>query len=351
MTARLKGRISSAEREPTRQVVGSPRDVGRTPRQFVVGCYRRSTAARPVPWCASSCRSELCTCEQDCDRDGLALDFARMGVIGLGAAGTAIAALVGKYNVGQVCACDPNRRARNHQARTDPMRSDRGGISGADARSERQDCQAMTNNRRASKSHGLGITGTDHEFDRLVPSELRHLSNVHWTPVSVAIRATSLLDPKSGSRVLDIGAGVGKQCAVGALSSRAHWFGIEQHAVMVSAAKRLAATLGVADRTTFIHGDAFSIDWTDYDGLYLYNPFKISSAQLGSERERHRDIARVQERFEAMGSGTRIVMLHGFGGVMPSSYELVHQERLSSSELDLVLWTKRFPRQARVRLS
>ncbi len=42
---------------------------------------------------------------------GLALDFARIGVIGLGAAGTAIAALVGRYGVGQVLACDPNPEA------------------------------------------------------------------------------------------------------------------------------------------------------------------------------------------------------------------------------------------------
>ncbi len=151
--------------------------------------------------------------------------------------------------------------------------------------------------------------------------------------------------------MLDIGAGVGKQCAVGALSSRGHWFGIEQHGVMVSTARGLAATLGIADRTTFIHGDAFSIDWADYDGLYLYNPFEISLMQPGSARDRERDVARVQERFESMRAGTRIAMLHGFGGVMPSSYELVHQERLAGAELDLVLWSKRFPRRTIKRLS
>jgi malate dehydrogenase (oxaloacetate-decarboxylating) len=42
---------------------------------------------------------------------GLALDFARIGVIGLGAAGTAIASLLGRYGVGQVLACDPNADA------------------------------------------------------------------------------------------------------------------------------------------------------------------------------------------------------------------------------------------------
>ncbi len=49
---------------------------------------------------------------------GLALSFARIGVIGLGAAGTAIASLVGRYGVGQVLACDPNAEARARVAAT-----------------------------------------------------------------------------------------------------------------------------------------------------------------------------------------------------------------------------------------
>ncbi|HEY2896964.1 MAG TPA: methyltransferase domain-containing protein [Gemmatimonadaceae bacterium] len=115
----------------------------------------------------------------------------------------------------------------------------------------------------------------DSAFDELVLPELRHLSHAHWTPVEVAIRATALLSPTPHMRVLDVGAGVGKLCAVGALSSNAVWYGVEQHEELVNAARRLTRALGIANRTQFLHGDVFAIDWSDFDALYLYNPFEL----------------------------------------------------------------------------
>lgn len=58
---------------------------------------------------------------------------------------------------------------------------------------------------------------TDRAFDRLLPEHLRRLSHEHWTPVDVAIRATALLCPASGTRILDIGSGVGKPCVIGTM--------------------------------------------------------------------------------------------------------------------------------------
>jgi SAM-dependent methyltransferase len=181
----------------------------------------------------------------------------------------------------------------------------------------------------------------DKAFDNLLPQELRHLSPTHWTPVDVAIRVTTLLCPTSSTRVLDIGAGIGKLCVIGALSTSSVWCGVEQHAPLVDAANRLARALGVANRTIFTHGDVFSIDWSTFDALYLYNPFEWPLGTRPTDPRRVEAVARVQDRLAAMPGGSRVVTYHGFGGVMPSSYELVYQERVPSVGLDLVLWVQR----------
>lgn len=194
------------------------------------------------------------------------------------------------------------------------------------------------------RRHRVGMSTTDRAFDGLIPQELRHLSPRHWTPIEVAIRATTLLCATPGARILDVGSGVGKLCAVGALSAPGHWCGVEQHAVLVDTARRLSRALGVGDRTSYVHGDAFSIEWSDFDALYLYNPFEIPlevDAERPSADGFREQVARMQARLAALPEATRIVTFHGFGGVMPSSYDLVYQERVPVVGQDLVLWIQR----------
>ena len=133
-------------------------------------------------------------------------------------------------------------------------------------------------------------------------------------------------------RILDVGCGVGKLCAVGALFSRATWCGVEHRENLVATAERLVRALGVANRTMFVHGDAFSIAWEDYDAFYLYNPF---------ENDYRVQVALVEERLARLPPKTRVVTLNGFGGVMPGSYDLVHRERVPSMGVDLVSWIQR----------
>ena len=189
------------------------------------------------------------------------------------------------------------------------------------------------------------MSTTDSAFDELVQPELRHLSYAHWTPVEVAIRATALLSPTPRMRVLDVGAGVGKFCAVGALSSNAVWCGVEQHEELVNAARRLTRALGVANRTLFLHGDALAIDWSDFDALYLYNPFELPLFSHTVTAQEHAlsykvQVAGVQERLAKLRGGTRVLTFHGFGGVMPATYELAYHERVPVVGLDLVLWVQ-----------
>ncbi len=187
----------------------------------------------------------------------------------------------------------------------------------------------------------------DREFDRLIPPDLRHLSATHWTPVQVAVRAASLLCASRDTRILDIGSGVGKLCSIGAMSTRGLWCGVEQHAPLVSTATQLARALGVEERTRFVHADAFSIDWNDYDALYLYNPFELAlfgDPTVGPSTTAQ--VARVQQRLAALPSCTRVVTFHGFGGVMPPTFELLYHERIPVVGLDLALWLQRAPRSA-----
>lgn len=187
-----------------------------------------------------------------------------------------------------------------------------------------------------SRSGGASL---DRQFDRLLPDDLRHLSSAHWTPVRAAVRAASLLCTGKRTRVLDVGAGVGKVCAIGALSGDGTWVGVEHHGALVESATALTRSLGVASRTHFLQADAFSIDWHEFDALYLYNPFE--QPLFRDARSLAGQAARVQQRLTAMPSCTRVVTLNGFGGVMPASYELLYHEALPGVGLDLALWIQR----------
>jgi predicted RNA methylase len=243
-------------------------------------------------------------------------------------------------------ACLPATTGRNSYARLrGPLRAT--SATPRKARHEEpqgQHGESMTANlKKKPRRQCVGLSTTDRTFDELVPSELRHLSQSHWTPVDVAIRAAKLLSPTRDVRILDIGAGVGKLCSVGALSSPATWCGVEQHELLVTTARGLARAFGVADRTMFVHGDAFSIDWDDFDAVYLYNPFELPLFAESTDAENNAlesrvQVTRTQERLAALRTGTRVVTFHGFGGVMPPSYELASQERVPIVGLDLVLW-------------
>jgi len=202
--------------------------------------------------------------------------------------------------------------------------------------------------------HRLEASAADEQLDGLVPRDLRHLSRVHWTPVEIAVRAVALLCPAPRMTILDVGAGVGKVCVIGAMSSWGMWCGVERHVSLVETAMRLARALGVAERTNFVHGDAFSIDWESFDSIYLYNPFELEPFPTDPDQhalEYRMHVAQVQERLAALPHGVRVVTLHGFGAVMPSSFELVYQERFASVGLDLVLWIQRARTRCIVRAS
>jgi cyclopropane fatty-acyl-phospholipid synthase-like methyltransferase len=76
-------------------------------------------------------------------------------------------------------------------------------------------------------------TISNDRFDQIFDQKLRRVSSVHWTPVEVALSILELLDLAKGSKVLDVGSGAGKFCLVGALNTKAHFFGVDQRQSLV----------------------------------------------------------------------------------------------------------------------
>lgn len=185
---------------------------------------------------------------------------------------------------------------------------------------------------------------SDDLFDQLFPAGERERSQVHWTPVEVALHAAAMLADAPGGAVLDVGAGVGKVCLIGALTSPARWTGVERSEAMVRIAQRIAVVLGVEHATAFVSGDAADLDWRPFGGIYLYNPFAESLFESTDEPlERrvayHHEVARIEEKLATLRRGAHVVTFHGFGGEMPPGFELVEATPMRGDVL--VHWVRR----------
>lgn len=184
---------------------------------------------------------------------------------------------------------------------------------------------------------------SDAAIDALYPDSIARLSGRHFTPVSVARRAAELLAPTPDHRVLDLGAGPGKFCIVGAAHTGASFTGVEHRLHFVKAAIDAGARVGVR-RVHFIHANVLDLSWRPYDAYYLYNPF--AEQVLGGIDESlpvapalySFYVEEVRKRLRRARPGTRVVTYHGFGGSMPKSFSLAHREEAGSDELEL--WVK-----------
>ena len=192
-----------------------------------------------------------------------------------------------------------------------------------------------------------GVKITDREFDRLYPRWARRRSEMHWTPMVVARRAVALLAVGAGDRVLDVGAGVGKFCQIGALTTAATFVGIEQRENLVEIA-RATALLCETPTAEFRHGNVLDLDWSEFAGLYLYNPYYehiseelkpiLGSIELSPVHYGHY-VASTYEKLRSARLGARVVTYHGFGGVMPAEYRLILREPAGTDFLEA--WERR----------
>ncbi|HEY0189893.1 MAG TPA: class I SAM-dependent methyltransferase, partial [Kofleriaceae bacterium] len=177
-------------------------------------------------------------------------------------------------------------------------------------------------------------------LDAVFPEELRERSILHWTPIEVARQVAGLLAPGEGQRVLDVGAGVGKLCLVGASMTSATWWGIEQDPMLVAAASHAAWAMGLEDRTRFVHGDGSRLAWDEFDALYFYNPFTtLMLAPHASAFVRYATIQatlrRIEQRLAEARPGVRVVTYYGFGGTLPAGYQQRAREPAGGDYLEL----------------
>ncbi len=191
-----------------------------------------------------------------------------------------------------------------------------------------------------------GDVVSDFYFDEILSPRARKLAGRHWTPVCVAIRAAQLLTGGRPVRVLDVGAGAGKLCLVGALTSSAEFVGVEQRPWLVREASALVRLLKVP-RVRFLAGNFQEVDWSGFDAFYFFNPFHENlddsspidaNVSLGEEKFL-KYTAQALERLRPLKEGTRVVTYHGSGVDLRSAhFRLARREKIGSDAL--CLWVK-----------
>jgi SAM-dependent methyltransferase len=194
-----------------------------------------------------------------------------------------------------------------------------------------------------------GWSDEDARFDRIYPEPIRRLSRMHWTPVEVARRASRFLACSPGARILDVGSGVGKFCLLGALETQAYFVGAECRGDLVEVA-RVAARRARASRAEFLHLDALELDWSEFDGLYLFNPFEellfpddgyIDKAVEFGERRFHSLVLRTEEKLRRMPLASRLAVFHSTGGEAPCGYRQLGCETVGPGTLEF--WERALP--------
>ena len=102
-------------------------------------------------------------------------------------------------------------------------------------------------------------------------------------------------------------------------------------------------------RVQFFEGDMSHLDWNLFDAFYLYNPFfenihehsRIDGSIDLNEQQFDEFVLTTKAKLSDAKVGTRVVTYHGFGGRMPSGYELSLQEPWGGDYLEL--WIKEKP--------
>lgn len=185
---------------------------------------------------------------------------------------------------------------------------------------------------------------TDSEFDWLYPREYQELSLKHWSPLSIARRASKFL-ALPGSRVLDIGSGIGKFCLTAAHHHPSAFFtGVEQRLDLIHFAEK-ALEYTQFTNVNFIHSNIIDIDFRKYDHFYFYNSFHENIDQQNRIDDAIETSIQLHTFYtdflfntlNERPAGTRLVTFHGPEKQAPDSYKLVEH----STDKLLRMWIKK----------
>lgn len=182
---------------------------------------------------------------------------------------------------------------------------------------------------------------TDSDFDSLYPEKIQQLSAVQWTPVNVILQIHLQMKFSKQDRILDIGSGVGKFCLLSSLVSQARFFGIEKRKNLFEIAEAVQRDLKVKN-VKFKLGEMTSVDWSNYNVFYFYNPFYESlTAENTIDDQMEKglqkftlDLIRVKNRLSLLPKTTKVITYHSFGGKMPNSYEQTKKISLVTGDIE-----------------
>jgi SAM-dependent methyltransferase len=183
----------------------------------------------------------------------------------------------------------------------------------------------------------------DVTLDDLYPEHIQNLSQMHWTPVDIARKASDFLAIPN-ARVLDIGSGVGKFCiAAGLFHPETTFYGIEQREELYTFAEIAKAEIDLPN-VRFMHGNLTELDFKDYDHFYFYNPFyeniepdsRIDYA-VETSFELYDNYSRfVYQMLVEKPPETRLVTFHTPDSQVPPGYQLINNSYSSV----LKMWIK-----------
>lgn len=183
----------------------------------------------------------------------------------------------------------------------------------------------------------------DDEFDQMYPEPIQKLSRCHWTPVEVGRKAAQFLVTEPGTRVLDVGCGPGKFCAIGAVATQGHFTGIEQRGRLVSTARRMLRSYRIP-RVAIIHSNVTEVSFEPFDTFYIYNPFQeniFPSLRIDSDVELQQELYNTYSEYvcaqlSRAPVGTRVATYWGNNIEIPASYDCVE----THYNENLKFWTK-----------
>jgi SAM-dependent methyltransferase len=178
-------------------------------------------------------------------------------------------------------------------------------------------------------------------LDAMYPSDFQRFTHQHATQVDVSVLAAQWFADQGATHVLDVGAGAGRMCIVGAATTAIQFTGIERRVWLVEAAREAARALGVST-ARFLCGDVRDVRWSDYDGFYLFNPFaenyldEAECIDLEWSRDQTNfdaDVGFAESQLAIAPRGTIVITWNGFGGLL-EGYTHVRRQWMGHVVLD-----------------
>ena len=195
-----------------------------------------------------------------------------------------------------------------------------------------------------SRDASLLTSWTDEEFDSIYPDAIRRLSIRHWTPVEVCRTAAQWLVTQRGTRVLDVGCGPGKFCAIGAACTSGIFTGVEQREKLAALARDTIQAFGIP-RAHILTANVTEISFEEFDAFYVFNPFEenfIRALKIDDEVKLQPHLYTeyslyVRHQLSLTPPGTRLVTYCSDKAEVPDCFECVDDAFAGQLEL----WIRR----------